>query len=486
MTVVRLRSTGGLWVHAPVAPTDECVRLIRELGAPVEHIVLPTFAYEHKVFVGPFSRRFPKAQVWVAPAQWSFPLNLPPQFFGIFPAGELGDFSEIRQREMEEQEEVEEEGGAEEEEEEEEEALGGARRWRGQGGSGRRGGRRRRRPRPAASSSSSPSQILPPWADEIDCKVLRPPQLSLSRDVVFSECALYHLATRTLMVTDAVVYVPEDPPDVIPKWALLALGARDGFLATYLTGGRTKEQVEAEARRGPPGPDTPEARRLGWARMSLLVLYFQPFDLLTPARSFGAISERLIVGPVVRTLVYSKIPRAVTSWVDGITSSWRFERVIPCHFAGPVKAGPAEFREAFDFCYEAVEEQRAEEEAARRRAFGAGGGGGGGLEGGGEEGEKVGAAAVVDGARRPPKQENRQQQKQAGLGGFFAGLLAAVTGAGAAEAGRRRRRPAFQLPPEDLGALRSLDALLVKVGAVYPDAEARAARAAAQGGDKGR
>jgi hypothetical protein len=46
-----------------VAPTDECVRLLKELGAPVEYIVLPTFAYEHKIFVGPMSRRFPKAQV---------------------------------------------------------------------------------------------------------------------------------------------------------------------------------------------------------------------------------------------------------------------------------------------------------------------------------------------------------------------------------------------------------------------------------------
>jgi hypothetical protein len=30
-------------------------------------------------------------QVWVAPFQWSFPLNLPPQFFGIFAQGELLD-----------------------------------------------------------------------------------------------------------------------------------------------------------------------------------------------------------------------------------------------------------------------------------------------------------------------------------------------------------------------------------------------------------
>lgn len=66
-------------------------QLLKELGAPVEYIVLPTFAYEHKIFVGPFSRKFPRAQVWVAPRQWSWPLNLPLEFFGIFRAKTLKD-----------------------------------------------------------------------------------------------------------------------------------------------------------------------------------------------------------------------------------------------------------------------------------------------------------------------------------------------------------------------------------------------------------
>ncbi len=115
MTVVRLR-TGGLWVHAPIAPTRraprcfisapclhlaashhrtavrgrppgqmstrvgcaaapvnstgcdrECVELLEDLGMPVEHIVLTTHAYEHKIFVPPFQRRYGTAQVWVVP-----------------------------------------------------------------------------------------------------------------------------------------------------------------------------------------------------------------------------------------------------------------------------------------------------------------------------------------------------------------------------------------------------------------------------------
>ncbi len=55
----------------------------------------------------------------------------------------------------------------------------------------------------------------------------------------------------------------------------MELGGRDGFLATFVPGDRTKDEVKALARNG-PAEDTPENRRIGWARMCLLVLYFQP------------------------------------------------------------------------------------------------------------------------------------------------------------------------------------------------------------------
>ena len=51
----------------PLLLYRECVRLVKELGLPIEFIVLPTFAYEHKIFLGPFSRAFPDAKVWIAP-----------------------------------------------------------------------------------------------------------------------------------------------------------------------------------------------------------------------------------------------------------------------------------------------------------------------------------------------------------------------------------------------------------------------------------
>ena len=49
MMAVRLEG-GGLWIHAPVAPTQECVRLLEELGEEIRFIVLPTTAVSAPIF----------------------------------------------------------------------------------------------------------------------------------------------------------------------------------------------------------------------------------------------------------------------------------------------------------------------------------------------------------------------------------------------------------------------------------------------------
>lgn len=290
MTVIKLKS-GGLWVHAPVAPTDECLALLKELDGPVEYIVLPTFAYEHKIFVGPFSRKFPSAKVYVTPYLWSFPLNLPPQFFGIFPAGVLMDDDKTL-----------------------------------------------------------------PWSAEIEQKTFLPPTIGTFGSYIRTcEVAFYHKRSRTLMVTDAVIYIPSEPPQVIPRQGLLD-AARDGWLARYVSGDLSSEEVKQIANTQPVA-DTPENRRRGWMRMTLLVLFFMPFNLLQPDSSFKAISDRLIVGPVVETLVYSKVPRTVTAWVDSICKDWNFKQIIPCHFDAPIPSSPEEFRRAFSFAYDELDVQ---------------------------------------------------------------------------------------------------------------------------------
>ena len=64
MTVLRLES-GGLLIYGAVAPTDECLSLVRELESKygaVRFLVLPTVAVEHKTFAGPLAQRLPDAE----------------------------------------------------------------------------------------------------------------------------------------------------------------------------------------------------------------------------------------------------------------------------------------------------------------------------------------------------------------------------------------------------------------------------------------
>ena len=86
MRVVKLEN-GGLLVCTPVALRGEYIRLVNELVAEhgdVKYIILPTISgIEHKVFVGPFARCFPTAQVFVAPEQWSCPVNSPLSWLGL-------------------------------------------------------------------------------------------------------------------------------------------------------------------------------------------------------------------------------------------------------------------------------------------------------------------------------------------------------------------------------------------------------------------
>jgi len=282
MTVIKLK-TGGLWVYAPVAPTKEMVALLDELDAPVEHVVLPTTLFEHKIFVGPFQRKYPEAQCWIVPQQWSWPVNLPPQFFGINKTGILG---------------------------------------------------------------RDPT----PWDDEFEVELLQPPALGVASYVSFVEAAIFHKPSKTLLVTDAVVYVSENIPDCIPDRDLEESGDDDNFTISALkllnlfdikTKAKSRTTTSKDMNRE-------ELLRLGWQRNALQALYFGPNDLLSPEKSWGEITNRLIVAPVVGTLVYENVPEPVNEWAKRV-AKWNFNRIVPCHFDAPIRAGPREFASAFSF-----------------------------------------------------------------------------------------------------------------------------------------
>src|SRR5579883_993225 len=203
MTVVKL-DEGGLLIYAPVAPTPECTRLVNELVAEhgkVRYIILPTISgLEHKVFVGPFARCFPNAQIFVAPNQWSFPLNLPLSWLGLPP--------------------------------------------------------KRTQVLPEDSSKT-------PFAKEFDYAILGAINLGPGR---FAEVAFFHKRSHTLLVTDSVVSVPEEPPAIVQL---------DPYPLLFHAKDSASDIVA----------DTQANRRKGWQRIALFAMYFQPSVLEVPAWS---------------------------------------------------------------------------------------------------------------------------------------------------------------------------------------------------------
>jgi hypothetical protein len=300
MTVIKLES-GGLLIYAPVAPTPECIRLVKELVAEhgeVKYIILPTISgVEHKVFVGPFARYFQNAKVYVAPDQWSFPINLPLSWLGL--------------------------------------------------------PKKRTYILPENSTQT-------PFAEEFDYSILKTIDLKLGW---FSEVAFFHKRSRTLLVTDSIVSVPEEPPAIVRL---------DPYPLLFHSRDKASDRLE----------DTPENRRKGWQRICLFALYFRSSVLEIPKwldvfinvssasdRSkkgyFGLFpfkwkhnwqqcfeslrgNGRLFVAPILQTLILNRAPEETIKWADKI-ATWNFENIIPCHFDSPIAATPEQFRQAFSF-----------------------------------------------------------------------------------------------------------------------------------------
>ncbi|MEM9120808.1 MAG: DUF4336 domain-containing protein [Cyanobacteria bacterium P01_D01_bin.6] len=297
MTIIRLRA-GGLLVYSPVAPTPECIALVRSLEArygSVRYIIQSTTTgIEHKVFVGPFARRFPQAQIYVAPEQWSFPLNLPLSWLGL----------------------------------------------------------------PPQRTQVLTDDIFVPFTEEFDWATLGPIKLGLGP---FVEVALFHRETRTLLLTDALVSVPYEPPSILQL---------DPYPLLFHARDHAAEAVV----------DTPANRLRGWHRIALFAFFFRPNALDTPtlwaafraakdapdrsrrayfglypfcwqpdwAMSFEALhgGGRPFVAPVLQTLIFNRGLDEVKAWVDRVCQ-WHFERVIPCHLEAPIGLGPREFQTAF-------------------------------------------------------------------------------------------------------------------------------------------
>jgi len=307
MTVCRMQTQRGLLVYAPVAPTDECVALLKELEAlhgEVAYIVLPTLAVEHKYFVGPFARQFSKAEVWVCPGQFSVP-PAPLELLG-FP-----------------------------------------------------GERIRVLPKDPRDAS-----VPEDWRREgIDFRVLGP--IGKDLPIGFAEVAFYIRPLRTMLVTDLVLSVPTEIPDIIAEDPRgLVFHARDGPTT--------------------PPSTSPEALARGWRRICIFSLLFgttaidtqnvleatrdafssQAKDLgwggYLPCNyrerwedTFNALRGTdgggLLVPPILSELVLNRyLSSDVWPFVEDIITSWSdMACVVPAHFDAPVVAGTQDWQGAF-------------------------------------------------------------------------------------------------------------------------------------------
>jgi len=323
-TVIRLKGD-GLWVHNPVAPTPQLLRMMKNLEkkyGPVKHIVLGTVALEHKASFAPFCQKFPEATVWIQPGQWSFPLNLPIDALGVKQKGQ-------RLREL---------------------------------------------PVPGRSATNSIFRTTekygsPEWQNEIDYEVLGP--IMFQSVGAFSETAFYHKASKSLIVTDVVIGVDNNPPPIIEEDPrALLFHARDNI-------------TEIVA-------DTPENRQRGWRRMVQFGLVFFPSQIsvvpvgealkeanqIDPSMknlgkgavpinlypwtwngdsdkiNFDAISKngQLFCPPILTKLILDREPEITLRWVDRVCQRFPdMRRIIPCHLNNDIQVSSArDFSDAFE------------------------------------------------------------------------------------------------------------------------------------------
>jgi len=292
-------------------------------------LVVPTYALEHKVFVKDCVRRWPDAQLWTSPGQWSFPFAVPDEFvFGKVVTGVLSDNSI-------------------------------------QSSNSNNSNNNN-------NNSPSTTTIPPPWTNEIEYSTLQAGTFNIGgKPTTLYETAFFHKASKSLIVTDAVAYIPKAVPPLNDPAQLLLISKRS-----------TSDPLPT---------DTPEARLIGWKKTALLVSYFFPeHEELDPSNvgvvtwtegwedNFNGLAGRLIVPPVVRSLIYAQNPSRVKRWVETITSAtttttttttpvvvnnnnpntvedqkieyvWDFEQIIPAHFEAPIVATPKDFARAFRF-----------------------------------------------------------------------------------------------------------------------------------------
>lgn len=265
-TVVVRMKDGGLWVNSPQWPTGEFMALLDELG-PVRHVVLPCNALEHAAPVKAFTRKYPTASVWITPGQYG-------------PFGNCG--------------------------------LTAASAKMGYKVDG-----------VLPVGQPKDGDAMPPWADEFEMRTL---YVSLPENAgPVSEAAFYHKPSRTLVTTDAVVYVPPEAPPIFSTFFDAKTMAEPDFWAKTVL-----QAVFLPLRQGDGASAGAATAVERWP-------------------GYGAVSGRLVRAPILRAFADARAPTAVREWVESVSRMGEFDRILTGHFASPIAATPAEFEQVFAY-----------------------------------------------------------------------------------------------------------------------------------------
>jgi hypothetical protein len=196
-----------------------------------------------------------------------------------------------------------------------------------------------------------------PHADELAWCPLGPLNLGLG---TFMEVACFHRGSGTLLITDALVAIPADPPEVF-----------DLDPTPLLFHGRD--------RAGEGLADSPERRRRGWRRLVLFANFLRPDHLdiafgdglrgslpqgcRGPRCHFGFYpfrwrqgwereadgllsphGEEPRVAPVLERLVFPRFRDELLEWIRHLADLGDVRWLVPAHYTAPVPTSPERLR----------------------------------------------------------------------------------------------------------------------------------------------
>ena len=201
-----------------------------------------------------------------------------------------------------------------------------------------------------------------PYPDSFEWLSLGPLNLGLGR---YQEISCFHYLTKTLHVTDAIIGIESNPPEIF------------NFDPTPLL-------FHSRERGDEPLKDTFEQRKKGWARIVLFSSFLKPGKLNIPSlkeifkysfkkdlrdlRShfgiypfvwdedwesslveiMGENIPKIQIAPVLKNLIFPRSKKVILEWLEKTKTHKDMEYLISAHYSAPVKFTGAECQNLID------------------------------------------------------------------------------------------------------------------------------------------